>query len=227
MLIRYFTTATFAALCTSAALAAQAPGATTQQPATQPTTQSPTTQQPTTLPPTAQQPGTQQPGAQQPAAPQQPRTAVTQQATTTVTGCVYREQDVPGRSPNVAERVGVLEDYILAVDAAPAQGQAQAGAGATTTPGAVGTSGAAGAAAASRMYKLEFASGNQLGAMVGKKVEVTGRIDAEAGDAPTAAGTPTSTTDRVIGRDRVDLAEFEVVSIKETAGTCPARPAAQ
>jgi hypothetical protein len=28
----------------------------------------------------------------------------------------------------------------------------------------------------------------------------------------------------VIGRDRVDLAEFEVTSIKEVSGTCPAKP---
>jgi hypothetical protein len=33
---------------------------------------------------------------------------------TTITGCVYNEKDVPGRAPNVAERAGVLEDYILA-----------------------------------------------------------------------------------------------------------------
>ncbi len=34
--------------------------------------------------------------------------------TSTIVGCVYEEKDVPGRAPNVAERVGVLEDYILA-----------------------------------------------------------------------------------------------------------------
>jgi hypothetical protein len=33
---------------------------------------------------------------------------------TTLTGCLYNERDIPGRTPNVAERAGVLEDYILA-----------------------------------------------------------------------------------------------------------------
>jgi hypothetical protein len=191
VLIRNIVTGSFVALCASAVLAAQAPTTPAQTPPVQPA---------------APRPGTQQP-------------ALTQQATaTTLTGCVYREQDVPGRAPNVAERVGVLEDYILAVDMGA---QTQAGRAGGSTTGTVGTSGIT----APRMYKLEFASDKQLGAMVGKRVEVTGRIDAEANDAPTAAGTPTSTTDKVLGRDRVDLAEFEVASIKETAGTCPAKPA--
>jgi hypothetical protein len=220
--IRYFVSGTLAALCTSAVIAAQAPGAAGQQP----TTQQPTTQQPSGQPPSGQ-PAPEQPTTGTRTQPQ----AATQQAATTVTGCVYREQDVAGRAPNVAERVGVLEDYILAVDggAQASGGQAQAGATASggATTGAVGTSGSAAGAAAPRMYKLEFASDEQLGAMVGKRVTVTGRIDAEAGDSPTAAGTPTSTTDRVLGRARVDLAEFVVVSIKEATGSCPARPAAQ
>jgi hypothetical protein len=37
-----------------------------------------------------------------------------QKASTTITGCVYQEKDVPGRAPNPAERAGILEDYILA-----------------------------------------------------------------------------------------------------------------
>ena len=31
----------------------------------------------------------------------------------TVEGCLMREADVPGRRPNIAERAGVGEDYIL------------------------------------------------------------------------------------------------------------------
>ena len=61
-----------------------------------------------------------------------------------------------------------------------------------------------------------------------RDAEVVGRIDAEAGDqAKAAPGTVTSTTDKVLGRDKVDLAEFEVSSIKEVAGTCPTTPAAR
>ncbi len=40
--------------------------------------------------------------------------ATAQQPTTTLTGCLYREDQIPGRKPNVAEKAGVMEDYILA-----------------------------------------------------------------------------------------------------------------
>jgi hypothetical protein len=164
----------------------------------------------------AQAPQAQQP-TQQPSAP---ATAAASQQPTTLTGCVYREQDVPGRAPNVAERAGVLEDYILAeVTPTPEQGT-PAG-----TPGAAGTSGTAKAGV---MYKLELIADEKLRAVVGKRVEVTGRIDAEAGDKPaTPATPPPSQTDRAIGRDRVDLPEFEVTSIREVTGTCPAKPSAR
>ncbi len=66
--------------------------------------------------------------------PQTPSTTA-QQPTTTLAGCLYREDQVPGRKPNVAERAGVLEDYILA-DTAVA-GSAKPGA----TPGATGATG--------------------------------------------------------------------------------------
>ena len=162
--------------------------------------------------------------AQAPAAPapsQNPNPApkaTTQAASvTTIVGCVYREKDVPGRAPNVAERAGVLEDYILAeMPSAPIASAKEPGA----TAGAVGTSGVA-----AMMYKLEFVDDDKLKSLIGKRVEVTGRIDAEAGDQPApAAGTKSSTTDKVIGHDRVNLSEFEVSSIKEVAGTCPANP---
>ena len=44
----------------------------------------------------------------------QPQVATTVKPTTTLSGCLYREDQVPGRKPNVAERAGILEDYILA-----------------------------------------------------------------------------------------------------------------
>jgi hypothetical protein len=123
---------------------------------------------------------------------------------------VFEEKDVPGRSPNVAEKAGVMEDYILAEikTSTPA-----------ATPGAAGTSGAA----LGTMYKLEHADDSKLKAVVGKRVEVTGRIDRERGDstAPPAATPNPSGADKAIGRDKVDLAEFEVSSIKEVPGACP------
>ena len=166
---------------------------------------------------------TQAPGAP---APQAPKASVAEKtATTTVVGCVYREKDVPGRAPNVAERAGVLEDYILAeMPSSPIASGRAPDSTATSAPGAppsaVGTSGAARA-----MYKLEFVDGDKLKSMVGKRVEAIGRIDVEAGDsAAPAPGTKSTTTDKVVGHDRVNLSEFEISSIKEVAGACPATP---
>ena len=131
----------------------------------------------------------------------------------TLTGCVYQEKDVAGRAPNVAERAGILEDYILA-DVRPASG----------TAGATGTAGSADAKGP--MYKLELVGDDKLKAVVGKRVEVTGRIDAEAGDVKSqpAAPPPTSDADKALGRDKIDIPEFEVSSVREVAGTCPATP---
>jgi hypothetical protein len=155
----------------------------------------------------------QNPPAQTPQTPQ-PLGATAQQPQTTLVGCLYREDQVPGRKPNVAERAGILEDYILA-DASTASAQTKPGA----TPGATGT---AGTTPASRpMYKVEGPSDEKLKALVGKRVEVTGRIDPEEirGGAP-----GTATKDRGLGPDEISLPEFEATSIREVSGTCPATP---
>ena len=168
-----------------------------------------TPQQPPTQPPTTQTPTTQTPA---------PTTAAQATATTTIQGCVYKEQDIPGRSPNVAEKAGVMEDYIL-VASANASG---ATAGTSGTTGTAGTTG--GAMAGTKAYKLEKVADEQLRAVVGKRVEVTGRVDAERGD--TATGTAsTPARDANVGPDKIELPEFEVTSMKEVAGTCPAAPA--
>ena len=145
---------------------------------------------------------------------------MTQPATTTMTGCVYREKDVPGRAPNIAERAGILEDYILA-DAKAAAANSSPAEPASPTAGAVGTSGVAG-----QMFKLEHAADDKLSSMVGKRVEVTGRIDREAGDtAPRPENAPAAPErDKNLGPDQIELPEFEVTSIREVAGTCPASP---
>ena len=76
------------------------------------------------------------------------------------------------------------------------------------------------------MYKLERAADSELKAMVGKRVEVTGRVDAEAGDTTgqPPASAQTNKTDRIVGHDRIDLPEFEVSSIRAVSGSCPAKP---
>ncbi|MGH8638924.1 MAG: hypothetical protein ACREUZ_17450 [Burkholderiales bacterium] len=131
-----------------------------------------------------------------------------------------------GRTPNVAERAGVLEDYILA-DVKPAGGSAAS----PSTPGAVGTSGTSG-----KMYKLEQIADERLKDLVGKRVEVMGRIDAEAGDTRRSPGAPGAGApgappqpDQSVGPDRIELAEFEVTSIREVEGgaPCPAKPSSR
>jgi hypothetical protein len=91
----------------------------------------------------------------------------------------------------------------------------------------VGTSGSA--AAGKKMYKLEQIADERLKALVGKRVEVTGRIDAEPGDTgrPTGTSGTAAQPDRSAGPDSIELPEFEVASIKEVEGTCPSTPAAK
>jgi hypothetical protein len=161
-------------------------------------------------------------------APSQSATA----QTTTLRGCVYEEKDIPGRSPNVAEQAGVLEDYILVPQAGAsastgAAASGTAGTSGTATSGTAGTSGAM--ASKHKAFKLEHAADEQLKAMVGKMVEVTGKIDAEAGDSARATGAATSGAGSAarstgVGGDTMELPEFEVTSIKEVTGTCPTTP---
>ena len=144
--------------------------------------------------------------------PRTPEAAVTVQPTTTLVGCLYREDQVPGRKPNVAERAGMLEDYILA-GASVSNASAKQDAAPTGTSGAMPMTG--------NMYKIEKIADDQLKGLVGKRVEVTGRIDAEGGAALPKGAQP----DRGLGPDQINLPEIEASSIREIAGSCPAAPA--
>ena len=152
---------------------------------------------------------------------QTPQTPTTQSmATTTLKGCVYKENAIPGRTPNVAEKAGVLEDYILVVSPS-ASATATGTATATQTP-----TGTSGAVTAHKAFKLEKIADERLSAMVGKMVEVTGKTDADNDTAKNrATGTGGTTPDRSLGPDQIELPEFEVTNIKEVEGTCPATPA--
>jgi hypothetical protein len=129
----------------------------------------------------------------------------------TLAGCLYREEQVPGRKPNVAERAGVLEDYILA---GASYAKAQSTGADKVTAGSKPKTG--------NMYKVEGPPDEQLKALVGKRVEVTGRIDPE-GLPGTTPGTPRA--DRGPGPDKINLPEFEASAIREVSGSCPATPA--
>jgi hypothetical protein len=99
-----------------------------------------------------QNPATQ---AQRPAADAQ-RPAATTQAIT-ITGCLKEEKDVPGLKPNVAERAGVTEDYIL------------------TNVKMASTSKVSGIALATR-YEIEGISKDDLKKHLNHQVEITGMI---------------------------------------------------
>ena len=152
-------------------------------------------------------------------APQQPSTGSVPAATTTaqtaatLVGCLYRESQVPGRTPNVAERAGLLEDYILADATMPAPTR-------PGSPAATGTSGSV--PSTGNMYKVEKIADERLKALVGKRVEVSGHIDPEAAGLGGA-----SARDRGPGPDQVNLPEIEASSIREIGGTCPAAPPAR
>ena len=148
-----------------------------------------------------------------PAQPSERTPASASQATasTTLSGCLYREEQVPGRKPNPVERAGILEDYILA-DASVA----------STQKGPQGLTG--NTPASGNMYKVEGPSDERLKALVGKRVEVMGKIDPEGGPGA-SPGKPRE--DRGIGPDKINLPEFEATSIREISGTCPATPAAR
>ncbi len=147
--------------------------------------------------------------------PQTPETATTVRPTTTLAGCLYREDQVPGRKPNLAERAGILEDYILA-DATVAGTQTKPGAAGDAT-GTTGTTPASG-----NMYKVGGPPDEQLKALVGKRVEVTGRISPERGPVGTA-GKPRP--DQGLGPDDINLPELEATSTRAISGTCPPTPA--
>lgn len=158
----------------------------------------------------AQQPASPAPQSTTPRAP----SATAPQSTTTLTGCLYRENQIPGRTPNVAEKAGMMEDYIIA-------GATIAGSDArSATPGATGTSGTA--PSAGKTYKVEGPADEKLKALVGKRVEVTGRIDPEGSPSSNPTGAPTA--DRGPGPDKINLPEFEASAIREVSGTCPATP---
>ena len=148
------------------------------------------------------------PGPNTPARPTTSGVGAQTVAKLTLVGCLYHEKSVPGRTPNVAEKAGVREDYILAGATMPADA-------AKNTTLATGN-----------MYEVDDISEDKLRPLVGKRVEVTGKIDPVGNDALVRApGGPTP--DKGLGPDTINLPEFDASSIKEVTGTCPATPPAR
>lgn len=154
----------------------------------------------------------------QSANPPQSSPQVSVRPTTTLTGCLYREDQVPGRKPNVVERAGILEDYILAGVTVAREPREQP----------TGTAGSASTAVPSTgtMYKVEKIADEKLKALVGKRVEVTGHIDPEG---RSRLGVGGSKPDAGLGPDKISLPEIEASSIREVTnqGQCPVKPPLQ
>ncbi len=113
----------------------------------------------------------------------------------TVEGCLMREDDVPGRKANVAERAGLGEDFIL-TSTKMVEGAAPSAPSAT--PGAVGTSGTTSGA----MYDINGIDDETLRKHINRRVQVEGsfeNLDAR-GDA---------------------LIEIRATAVRPASGECP------
>lgn len=98
-----------------------------------------------------------------PAASQAPAGQPSMPATLSIVGCLKDEKDVPGLKPNIVERAGIDEDFIL-VDVKAAPGSAVSG------------------LALGAMYEIEGISESELKKHRGHQIEVSGRIDTKDGD---------------------------------------------
>ena len=151
-------------------------------------------------------------------------TADRQSAIVTLVGCLRREADVPGRGPDIVERAGILQDYLLteATLAQPSIFDARTTGGPTPdTP--VSTAGSPQTPVTGSVYKIEGIGADRLRELIGKRVEVTGRIDEDdmrevrgtAGSVTTVPGT----NSRIKDADG-DTPEFEATVINEIGGIC-------
>lgn len=157
----------------------------------------------------AQYPPTQTPPQQTPPATRTPTTQ-DQARMVTVEGCLMREADVAGRKPNITERAGIAEDYILTSTrmikgSAPATGTAQARPGETP----IGTSGTRGA----MMYEVKGIDDDQLKQHVAHRVQIDGTFE----NVDRSTATPESRT------PADDLVEIRGTVIRQVSGQCPAK----
>jgi hypothetical protein len=154
-------------------------------------------------PPTAQQPE-QSPAQQEAKAPEQQ---------VTIIGCVQKEADYRqaknlGRGGAAGTGVGAGNEFVL-INAAIQMA-------ATTEPAPTGT---AGAPAGTDEFELTGSNEMQVEPFVGKRVEITGKLKPAETRPSGATG---GATEAMPGSRDLKLREVDVVSVKETAGTCPA-----
>ena len=139
----------------------------------------------------------------------------------TVAGCIEREADFrkahdSGKGGVAGTGVGAGNEFVLT-------GVSKSGSAAADAASPTGTAGLAGTA-----YELTGPNEGQAAAYINKRVEVTGRVKAAETTAAGAttggatAGSPPAGVD-VMSKD-LKLREFEVTSVRESAGTCPSMP---
>jgi hypothetical protein len=122
----------------------------------------------------------------------------------TATGCLKQEQDVPGGKPNVAERAGVGEDFIL-INAKVTRGSAGAASASPTGKGLT--------------FKVEGLDDEKLRSLINQQVEVQGRLGMPGSASP--APTPGQKPDERGARTPPDeVQEIRATTIKSIAATC-------
>jgi hypothetical protein len=159
-----------------------------------------------------QNPSPPPPASGAPAA-QEPAPAAAAQPEMTIVGCVqseadYRRAKSAGAGGAAGTGVGTGNEFVLV--AAPASTGATASAERPATPEAVGTSGTTGEA-----YELTGAAEGELAQHVGKKVEIVGKLKKADDLGAAAAARPAP------GSQELNLKEFEVISVRESTGSCP------
>jgi hypothetical protein len=149
-----------------------------------------------------------------PAAPTAAQAASASQSVT-LEGCLVQEKDVPGRAPNVAEKAGVMEDYILTSAKFLKGVPHAAGATGAAAEQPTGTSGMA----AKAMFEVRGIEDTQLKSFLGQRVEIEGRVNpadfAERKDEKASAS----------GEKAGDLPELHGIVIRKATSTepCPAK----
>jgi hypothetical protein len=116
----------------------------------------------------------------------------------TVEGCLHREADVPGRKPNIAERAGIGEDYVL-TDSRIVKGSSPNGAP---------------EGGHSAIYDVQGLSVERLKSNVNRRVQIDGTFEHEdrAQKGPEVNGTGN------------DLVELKGTSIRTVSGECTTGP---
>jgi hypothetical protein len=143
----------------------------------------------------------------EPSTPQQPESSAGASPAVTVEGCVFREVDVPGRTPPDQEwsRVNMDNDFVLA-GARMIKGTAPApSASVQKDDQPVGTSGTA---STPLMFKIEELENGKLEELSGHRVQIDGTLDhVERAGAPVSPAT--------------ELVKIRGTAIRPVPGDCP------